>query len=118
LSAANLRVEGNHAPFELQAELLGDGFGEIHFEAGQFGAVIIIERLKAPFGGRNDGAGLLIASHSRAWDGPPIISESGMTTLNNLARKRMTPPVDKDQTSLNKRRHASTRTTLASSAKK
>jgi hypothetical protein len=61
---------------------------------------------------------VLIASHSRAWDGPPIISDSGMTTLNNLAKKRMTPPVDKDQTSLNKRRHPSTRADPASSAKK
>jgi hypothetical protein len=86
LERCNLRVEGNHAPFELQAELLGDGFGEFHFETGQLGAVIIVEGLKAPLGRRNDGAGLLIASHSRAWDGPPIISDSGMTTLNNLAR--------------------------------
>lgn len=37
----------------------------------------------------------MITSHSRACDGLLISSESGMTTLNNLARKRMTPPLNK-----------------------
>jgi hypothetical protein len=57
LERRNLPVEGNHAPFELQAELLGNRFGQFDFKTGQLGAVIVIERLKPAFSGRDEGTG-------------------------------------------------------------
>jgi hypothetical protein len=75
LERRNLSVEGNHAPFELETELLGDRLGQFHFKTGELGAIIVVERLETPFSGATRVPELLIASHSRACDGLLIKSE-------------------------------------------
>ena len=49
-----------------------------------------------------------VYKRQRASDGPTSISERGMTALNNLARKRMTPPVEKDQSQQTRNRRRAT----------
>ena len=54
-----LGVEGNHAPVELEAHLLDDGFGQFDLKAGQLGAVEIVERIVLAFGGDHNRARIL-----------------------------------------------------------